>query len=48
MVSDPRTWIATLRESHDRLDSLVRSLTPEQVRAQSYDTDWSVAQVLAA
>lgn len=47
MSSDPRTWIATLRQSHDRLDKLVRSLTPEQVRAQSYDTLWSVAQVLS-
>ena len=47
MRSNPRTWISTLRESHDRLDGLVRSLTPEQVRAQSYDTDWSVAQVLS-
>jgi uncharacterized protein (TIGR03083 family) len=44
---DPRTWIATLRQSHDRLDSLVRSLTPKEVRAQSYDTDWSVSQVLS-
>ena len=47
MSSDPRTWIATLRQSHDRLDKLVGSLTPEQVRAQSYDTEWSVAQVLS-
>lgn len=47
MASDPRTWIATLRESHDRLDGLVRSLTPEQIRAQSYDTEWSIAQVLS-
>jgi uncharacterized protein (TIGR03083 family) len=45
--SDPRTWIATLRESHDRLDGLVRSLTAEEVRAQSYDTEWSIAQVLS-
>src|SRR5215469_12017337 len=47
VASDPRTWIATLRQSHDRLDKLVRSLTPEQVRAQSYDTEWSIAQVLS-
>ncbi len=47
MAADPRTWIATLRESHDKLDSLVRPLTPEQVRGQSYDTDWSIAQVLS-
>ena len=47
MTADPRTWIATLRESHDRLDSLVRPLTPEQVRDQSYCTDWNIAQVLS-
>ena len=47
MSSDPRTWIATLRRSHDRLDKMVRSRTPEQLRAQSYDTDWNVAQVLS-
>ena len=46
-MSDPRTWIATLRQSHDRLDKVVRSLTPEQIRAQSYDTEWSIAQVLS-
>jgi uncharacterized protein (TIGR03083 family) len=47
LSSDPRTWIATLRQSHDRLDKLVTSLTPEQIRAQSYDTEWSIAQVLS-
>jgi uncharacterized protein (TIGR03083 family) len=44
---DPRTWIATLRESHDRLAGLVQPMTPDQVRAQSYDRDWSNAQVLS-
>ena len=47
MAADPRTWIATLRESHDNLGDLVGPLTPEEVRAQSYDTDWSIAQVLS-
>jgi uncharacterized protein (TIGR03083 family) len=47
VASDPRTWIATLRESYDQLDGLVRPLTPEQVRGQSYDTEWSIAQVLS-
>jgi uncharacterized protein (TIGR03083 family) len=47
VASEPRTWIASLRQSHDRLDKLVSSLTPEQIRAQSYDTDWSIAQVLS-
>jgi uncharacterized protein (TIGR03083 family) len=47
VASDPRTYIATLRESHDKLDSLARPLTPEQVRGPSYDTDWNIAQVLS-
>jgi uncharacterized protein (TIGR03083 family) len=47
-VSDePRTWIATLRESHDRLAGLVQPMDPNQLRSQSYDRDWSNAQVLS-
>ena len=45
--SDPRTWIATLRESHDRLAGLVQPMTPDQIRAQSYCRDWNNAQVLS-
>ena len=47
MQPGPREWIATLRRSHERLDGLVRPLTPEQIRAQSYCGDWSNAQVLS-
>lgn len=47
MGTDPRSEIATLRESHDKLASLVRPLTPEQVRGPSYCTDWTTAQVLS-
>jgi len=47
MESDPRTWITTLRTSHDRLAQLVSQMTPQQVRAQSYCRDWTVAQVLS-
>ena len=47
MDSDPRKWIATLRSSHERLSGLVAQLTPEQLRAQSYDTEWTNAQVLS-
>ena len=47
MSSDPRTLISVLRNSHDRLEALVRPLSPEQLRAQSYDTDWTIAQVLS-
>jgi uncharacterized protein (TIGR03083 family) len=47
VAPDARTWIATLRESYDDLNSLVQPLTPDEVRGQSYCTDWSVAQVLS-
>jgi len=47
MPSDPRAWIAALRGSHDRLAGLVRPLTSEQIRARSFCTDWSIAQVLS-
>jgi uncharacterized protein (TIGR03083 family) len=47
MSSDPRASIAVLRASHDRLAGLVEPLTPEQVRARSFCTDWSIAQVLS-
>jgi uncharacterized protein (TIGR03083 family) len=44
---DARTWIATLRNSHERLASLVSPLTPEQIRGPSYCSDWTIAQVLS-
>ena len=47
MATDPRALTGMLRESHERLAGLVRPLTPEQLRAQSYDHDWTVAQVLS-
>jgi len=47
MATDPRPWIAALRNSHERLASLAGPLTAEQLRAQSYCTDWSIAQVLS-
>lgn len=47
MESNPRVWIDTLHQSHDRLAGLVGPRTPEQLREQSYDTEWSVAQVLS-
>jgi len=45
--SNPHNWIATLRRSHDRLVDVVRPMTPEQLREQSYCSDWSIAQVLS-
>ena len=47
MEHDPRAWIALLRNSHDRLASLVSPLTPEQLRGSAYPTEWSIAQVLS-
>jgi uncharacterized protein (TIGR03083 family) len=47
VTEDPRTWIATLRRSHDNLASLVEPMTPDQVRGQSYCRDWTNAQVLS-
>ncbi|HEY2693006.1 MAG TPA: maleylpyruvate isomerase family mycothiol-dependent enzyme [Streptosporangiaceae bacterium] len=47
MEQDPRAWIAALRNSHNRLASLVSSLTADQRRGPSYCRDWNVAQVLS-
>jgi uncharacterized protein (TIGR03083 family) len=47
MSSDPRALIGVLRNSHERLAGLVTPLTPDQLRAQSYDTEWTIAQVLS-
>ena len=47
MTSDPRALIGILRNSHNRLAVLVEPLGPDQLRAQSYDDDWTIAQVLS-
>jgi uncharacterized protein (TIGR03083 family) len=47
MTADARTWIAALRNSHDRLAALAGPLAAEQLGAQSYCTEWSIAQVLS-
>ena len=47
MQPNPHVWIETLRRSQDRLTELVKPLSAEQLREQSYCTDWSVAQVLS-
>ncbi len=47
MPTDPRPLIAVLRASHERLAGVVRPLTPDHLRARSYDTDWTIAQVLS-
>lgn len=47
METSPRVWIKALRDSHDGLDELAGKLTGDQIRIQSYDKDWTVAQVLS-
>jgi uncharacterized protein (TIGR03083 family) len=47
VTSDPRALIGILRNSHNRLAALAAPLGPDELRAQSYDTDWTIAQVLS-
>lgn len=47
MSTDPRQWIATMRKDHERLASLVQPLGADQVRARSYCSDWTIAQVMS-
>ncbi len=46
-MTGPRTWIAALRGSHDRLDSLISPLSPAQLAGPSYCSEWTIAQVLS-
>jgi len=43
----PRTLIAALRHSHERLASLVHAVSEDFLSSRSYCADWSVAQVLS-
>jgi len=47
MTTDVRDLVATLHTLHDRLAATVVELGPEQLRSRSYDTEWSVAEVLS-
>jgi uncharacterized protein (TIGR03083 family) len=47
METSPEPWIAALRDSHDRLHALVRPLQADELKQGSYDTDWTIAQVLS-
>jgi uncharacterized protein (TIGR03083 family) len=40
-------WLATHASSHQRLAAIVGQLSPAEVAGPSYDTEWSVAQVLS-
>ena len=46
-VTDATPWVRALRASHDRLAGLVAGLDGDGLRAQSFDTDWSIADVLS-
>ncbi len=46
-VTDPGPWVRALRASHDRLADIVATLDSDGLRKQSYDTEWSIAQVLS-
>ena len=47
METSPDPWIAALRHSHDRLQTLVEPLDAAQLRQRSYASEWSIAQVLS-
>jgi uncharacterized protein (TIGR03083 family) len=46
-ADDAAPWVRALRASHDRLAGIVAELDGDGLRAQSYDTEWSVADVLS-
>jgi uncharacterized protein (TIGR03083 family) len=46
-VTDATPWVRAVRASHDRLASLVAGLDGDGLRAQSFDTEWSIADVLS-
>ncbi|MGH3292347.1 MAG: maleylpyruvate isomerase family mycothiol-dependent enzyme, partial [Trebonia sp.] len=46
-ATDATPWVRAVRASHDRLAGIVAGLDGDALRAQSYDTEWSVADVLS-
>lgn len=46
-VSDATPWLRAVRASHDRLAGIVAGLDAQTLRNRSYDTDWSIADVLS-
>jgi uncharacterized protein (TIGR03083 family) len=46
-VTDAGPWVSALRASHDRLSAIVAGLDADGLRAQSYDTEWTIADVLS-
>jgi uncharacterized protein (TIGR03083 family) len=47
MQTDSARWIDAVRHSHDALRALAGPLTADQLQERSYDTEWSIAQVLS-
>ncbi len=47
MTSSLRDLVGVLRTLHDRTSRVVEGLSPAQLRAQSFDDGWSVADVLS-
>jgi uncharacterized protein (TIGR03083 family) len=47
METEPDRWIAAVRHSHDELRALAGPLTADQLQQRSYDSEWSIAQVLS-
>jgi uncharacterized protein (TIGR03083 family) len=46
-ATDATSWVRAVRASHDRVAGIVAGLDADGLRAQSYDTEWSVADVLS-
>ena len=46
-VTDATPWLRAVRASHHRLSGIVAGLDAETLRKRSYDTDWSIADVLS-
>ena len=46
-MTDPTPYMRALRASHDRLAGIAVSLDSDDLRTQSYATEWSVADVLS-
>jgi uncharacterized protein (TIGR03083 family) len=46
-ATDATPWVQAARASHDRLAALVAGLDAGQLRQQSYDNEWTIADVLS-
>jgi uncharacterized protein (TIGR03083 family) len=46
-MDDPQAWIDALRHSHDALRAIVEPMDEAGLQRQSYDDEWSIAQVLS-